>query len=70
MEEVIKKAVSILKNNCTHRISRHVPKKEKQNYRDFMVGMYNRFDELGLIYSKLKKISFNKAVEDLDIKEY
>lgn len=68
--QIIKKAVEILKNNYSFRKTRYVPVENRQNYREYMVGIYNRFDEIGLIYSEIREWSFNKAVDDLGIKHY
>ena len=70
MEKILREAVETLKNNYNFRFSTELPKKERTSYKEFMIGIYNRFDEIGLLYSCLKDISFNKAVEELEIKDY
>ena len=66
-EKVIKHACDILINNYQHQLTHRVLKKDKERYRDFMIGIYNRFDELGLIYSSIKDIGFNEAIKELGI---
>ncbi len=70
MDKIIKEAVKILINNYCFQKRTWIPKKEKQWYREFSIGIYNRLDEIGLIYATLKKISFNEAIKELGIQDY
>lgn len=72
MKNLLIKAVKGLKNNYESRYIciNCVPKTKMQQYKEFMIGIYNRFDEIGLIYSELQNISFNKAIEELELQEY
>lgn len=56
----IDEAVKTLKNNYSH----------LEKNRDNAIGILNRFDELGLIYSDIKGISFNEAMEELELKDF
>lgn len=68
MDEIIKRAVKVLKNNYCFRKNNGQTK--NQDYREYVIGVYNRFDELGLIYAELKDISFNQAIKELMLDDY
>ena len=65
MEIIIKDAVQTLKNNFCFRRSHS--DSNILAFREFTIGIYNRFDELGLILSSLKDISFNEAIIELEL---
>lgn len=65
METIIKDAVQVLKHNYYFRAN----KNHSISFIKFANGIYNRLDELGLIYSSFKDISFNQAVDELDMKD-
>ena len=67
MDKIIKNAVEILKNNFN---IRRGFSDRGTSFREFTIGIYNRFDELVLIFANLKDISFNDAIEELELNGY
>lgn len=63
-DETIDSAVQAIKSSYYFRKHLSIQKKP---VREFMLGIYNRLDEIGLIYSHHKNISFNEAIEELCI---
>lgn len=71
-KRILTEATKTLKNNFCFRYTniKSIPKKKLQDYKDFMIGIYNRFDEIGLLYSRFENISFNKAIIELKLEDY
>ncbi len=63
-------AVEVLKNNKAGLLMYgHVPKKLQECQKLRKAMFHARFDEIGMLYSDIFGISFNKAVFELNIRE-
>ncbi len=67
--ELTKKHIARLIANASDTLKNNYWALKKQKDKEFVIGMYNRFDELGLIYSNVKEISFNEAILELGLQE-